>query len=106
MQMIHGSRHYGHPSADESTAESIATIYNRAGNAYIAYADGDPESLFSFAGPHAYADQYLWSVLEKKLADLRATGANTVNILDAGCGPGTWLRRLVTHALALGFTGI
>ncbi|MDB5397601.1 MAG: hypothetical protein JWM91_5107 [Rhodospirillales bacterium] len=30
----------------------------------------------------------------------------SIAILDAGCGPGTWLRRLVTRARALGFAGI
>jgi SAM-dependent methyltransferase len=44
--------------------------------------------------------------MEKELADLRASGATKVSFLDAGCGPGTWLRRLVTRALALGFCGI
>jgi SAM-dependent methyltransferase len=44
--------------------------------------------------------------MEKELADLRASGATKVSFLDAGCGPGTWLRRLVTRALALGFSGI
>jgi len=44
--------------------------------------------------------------LEKKLTDLRASGASTVRLLDAGCGPGTWLRRLVIRAHALGFSGI
>jgi SAM-dependent methyltransferase len=84
----------------------VATIYNRAGQAYIAYADGDPQSLFSFDGPHSYADRYLWSVLDAKLTALRASGATSVRLLDAGCGPGTWLRRLVTRAIALEFTHI
>jgi SAM-dependent methyltransferase len=37
---------------------------------------------------------------------MRADGATTVRIVDAGCGPGTWLRRLVTAAVALGFSNI
>lgn len=37
---------------------------------------------------------------------MRETGAQTVNILDAGCGPGLWLRRLVARAGELGFTTI
>jgi SAM-dependent methyltransferase len=89
-----------------SVAETVATVYNRAGQAYITYADGDPQSLFSFDGPHAYADRYLWSVLDAKLTALRATGATSIRLLDAGCGPGTWLRRLVTRAIALEFTHI
>src|SRR5262249_58132480 len=65
-----------------------------------------PERLFCFDGPHAYADRQLWCLVERKLGDLRAAGANSIAVLDAGCGPGTWLRRVVTHALRLGFTKI
>jgi SAM-dependent methyltransferase len=86
--------------------KNVATVYNRAGDSYSAYADGDPERLFCFEGLHAYADQYVWSVIEAKLMDLRMKGAWSVRILDIGCGPGTWLRRLVTRAKTLGFTSI
>jgi SAM-dependent methyltransferase len=86
--------------------ESVAAVYNRAGDGYVAYADGDPGRLFAFEGLHAYADRRLWSLLEGKLNELRATGATSVNLLDAGCGPGTWLRRLVAHAGFLGFSSI
>ena len=86
--------------------ENVAALYNRAGDDYVAYADGDPERLFSFEGTHAYADRCLWSLLKSKLSALRAVGASSVSILDAGCGPGTWMRRLVTHARLLGFSRI
>jgi hypothetical protein len=42
-----------------------------------------------------------WTLLEAKLTDLRATSGSSISILDAGCGPGTWLRRLVTRAHVL-----
>jgi SAM-dependent methyltransferase len=105
MDTIRADGH-DNPSVDELAAENVATVYNHAGGSYVAYADGDPERLFSFEGPHTYADRYLWSVLESKLLDLRAAGKTSVRILDAGCGPGTWLRRLVSRARALGFTSI
>jgi SAM-dependent methyltransferase len=105
MDTIGADRHYG-PSANELAARDVATVYNRAGNSYVAYADGDPEHLFSFEGPHSYADRYLWSLLETRLLGLRAEGRSSVSILDAGCGPGTWLRRLVARAKTLGFTNI
>jgi SAM-dependent methyltransferase len=105
MRGQHRHRHRDLPT-EPIPVENIAAVYNQAGDDYIAYADGDPEHLFSFEGLHAYADRRLWSLLETKLNDLRATGASSVSLLDAGCGPGTWLRRLVTHARLLGFSSI
>src|ERR1700722_6647153 len=93
-------------SAIAGMTDDVADIYNQAGDDYVAYADGDPSQLFAFDGMHAYADRCVWDVLEKKLTELRASGASSVRILDAGCGPGTWLRRLVMRAHALGFTSI
>src|SRR6266436_1296510 len=95
----------GH-SVPVGATEDIAAIYNQAGDDYVSYADGDPSQPFAFDGLHAYADRCLWAALETKLADLRATGASSVRFLDAGCGPGTWLRRLVLRARALGFNSI
>jgi SAM-dependent methyltransferase len=85
---------------------TVATAYNGAGESYAAYADGGSERLFRFDGMHAYADREVWQQLKAKLQQLRAGGANSVSLLDAGCGPGTWLRRLVTHARQLGFRKI
>jgi SAM-dependent methyltransferase len=84
----------------------VAAAYNQAGLEYVAYADGDPRSLFAFEGVHSYADRRLWSLVEGKLRDLRATGTGSVSILDAGCGAGTWLRRTVIYARTLGFKTI
>src|SRR5580693_4827324 len=91
---------------DNEATNDVAEIYNQAGDDYVSYADGDPSQPFAFDGMHAYADRCVWAVLEKKLTDLRASGASSVRFLDAGCGPGTWLRRLVIRAHALGFSGI
>jgi SAM-dependent methyltransferase len=91
---------------DNEATDDVADIYNQAGDDYVSYADGDPSQPFAFDGMHAYADRCVWAVLEKKLTDLRASGASSVRLLDAGCGPGTWLRRLVMRAHALGFSGI
>ncbi|SHL65079.1 class I SAM-dependent methyltransferase [Bradyrhizobium lablabi] len=93
-------------AVDNETTDDVADIYNRAGDDYVSYADGDPSQPFAFDGMHAYADRCVWAVLEKKLTDLRASGASSIRLLDAGCGPGTWLRRLVIRAHALGFSSI
>jgi SAM-dependent methyltransferase len=93
-------------AVDREAVDDVADIYNQAGDDYISYADGDLSRPFSFDGMHAYADRCVWAVLEARLTDLRASGASSVRFLDAGCGPGTWLRRLVIRAHALGFSSI
>jgi SAM-dependent methyltransferase len=93
-------------AVDNEATDKVADIYNQAGDDYVCYADGDPSRPFAFDGVHAYADRCVWAVLETKLNDLRTSGASSVRILDAGCGPGTWLRRLVMRAHALGFSSI
>lgn len=39
-------------------------------------------------------------------AGLRAGGAGDLSLVDLGCGPGTWLRRVVDRAQQLGFAEI
>ena len=93
-------------NSDNHGASDTAFAYNQAGEDYALYADGNEAQLFDFTGPHAFADKRLWMQLEAALVRLRETGTTTVNILDAGCGPGAWLRRLITRARELGFTNI
>ena len=88
------------------TDDTVASLYNAAGDDYIAYADGDPTRPFAFDGAHAHADRLIWTLLDEKLTALRTSGRREVRLLDAGCGPGTWLRRLITRAHALGFADI
>ncbi|MEI9990621.1 MAG: class I SAM-dependent methyltransferase [Rhizomicrobium sp.] len=85
---------------------AIAAAYNQAGDNYLAYADGDARKLYAFAGQYAYGDGRIWEVLFSKLCALRATGKRSLRVLDLGCGPGTWLRRMVTRARAIGFDDI
>lgn len=80
--------------------------YSTSGDHYLSYADGDPNRLFNFTSHFAYADSQLWSVIAKRLHFLRADGREELRVLDAGCGPGTWLRRIVTEAHRLGFKRI
>lgn len=90
----------------EETSNDIACAYSQAGQGYSAYADGNSDDIFAFEGIHAYTDRIVWARLESILRDLRDTGATSVRILDAGCGPGIWLRRMVLRACELGFTTI
>ncbi len=89
----------------EQTNQTIATAYNQAGERYEAYADGEAQELDAFDGRHAYGDQRVWAILDRKLRGLRLAGAS-LRILDLGCGPGTWLCRVVARARAIGFTSI
>jgi len=97
---------YAAPSHVSSLKRATGAEYDQAGNDYLAYADGDARRPFSFDSQYAYADRRVWSVIQAKLVERRKSGAQSIRILDAGCGPGTWLRRIVAHAHELGFTSI
>ena len=84
----------------------IAAAYNRAGYCYAKYADGCGDKLFCFEGRHAYADRKTWELIDSKLLALRMGGLHRLRVLDLGCGPGTWLRRVVVRARQMGFAEI
>src|ERR1700675_2686027 len=88
------SHRVGHLAVDNEATDDVADVYNQAGDDYVCYADGDPSQPFAFDGMHAYADRCVWAVLETKLTDLRASGASSVRILDAGC----WTRYMAAPA--------
>jgi SAM-dependent methyltransferase len=100
------ARRHAAPIHTVNPDRTIATAYNQAGDKYLAYADGNPDQLFAFDGRYGYGDRQIWELLDIKLRALFVTGAQTVRVLDLGCGPGTWLRRVVTRARELGFRHI
>jgi SAM-dependent methyltransferase len=101
----HAKRHFSDRLL-HGTVTTAAEAYNQAADDYATYADGTTNELYVFDGSYAYGDRQIWMLLEKKLTALRARGADSVTLLDAGCGPGTWLCRLVARAHALGFARI
>jgi len=85
---------------------NVGLDYDRAGERYRAYADGDVDKLYKFDGQYAYGDREIWGIVENMLNTLRARDVRELSVLDLGCGPGTWLRRIVDRARQLGFTRI
>jgi SAM-dependent methyltransferase len=90
----------------EDAKQAVATAYDLSGEKYVAYADGDPNKLYVFDGTYAYGDRQTWVLIDDKLRALRDSGARMIRVLDLGCGPGTWLRRVVVRARELGFLSI
>jgi SAM-dependent methyltransferase len=85
--------------ASRGASDDIARAYDHVGDAYGCYADGeaadDPEIATSRS---AYADSIVWQAICKSIGEVRGQGASRLRILDAGCGPGTWLNRVVARA--------
>lgn len=92
--------------SNEPRTSLVAKAYDLSGATYGSYADGDTSDLFRFSGMHGYADYSVWASIMAKLSEIRLSGATSLHVLDAGCGPGTWLKRLVTCAREMGFAEI
>src|SRR5262245_19802061 len=74
-----------------------AHAYDHVGNEYGCYADGE-------AGTYRFAhgDMILWEAIRAAMDELRCTGVSSLRVLDAGCGPGTWVRRIAAYSNRLG----
>lgn len=82
---------------------TVASAYNHVGADYGRYADGDAPNVSS-AGRNRFehADAIVWKAIQAAIEEAAASGVGTLRVLDAGCGPGTWLNRIAAHANALG----
>jgi SAM-dependent methyltransferase len=90
-------------SAPLAPSIQAAQAYDMAGRNYLSYADGDASRPFDFTSRYSFADREIWRRLEAALKRLHASGRRTLSLLDAGCGPGTWTRRVALRARQLGF---
>lgn len=78
---------------DRSTKEA----YSKFVFEYALYADGDSrKDLYAFLGRQfAHSDKRLWECLLVILGEEAGRCGGRLRVLDVGCGPGTWLLRLV-----------
>ena len=97
-----------HPPVHRPVAspDEAAHAYDMAGRSYRDYADGDTDEVFDFSSRYSFADRQIWQRLDAVLVGMAAEGRRSVSILDVGCGPGTWLQRIIIRAGHLGFTRI
>src|SRR5262249_35307912 len=49
-------------------------------------------------------DMILWDAIRSAIDELRRAGVSSLRVLDAGCGPGTWVRRIAAYANRLGLS--
>jgi SAM-dependent methyltransferase len=80
--------------------------YDSVGLNYLKYADGPASDDFNFVARSAYADRRIWDIIDARLKVFAKSGQQKLTVLDAGCGPGTWLRRVVMRATELGIRQI
>jgi len=85
---------------------NVGADYDRAGERYRAYADGDLDGLYNFDGQYGFGDRETWGLIGQALHELRVKGVRELFVVDLGCGPGTWLRRIIDRARQMGFTRI
>ena len=94
------------PFSRVSIENEAANAYDAVGPLYRAYADGDVRRLFDFSSRYSFADREIWQRIDRLLIKFRASGKLSLRVADAGCGPGTWLLRVVLRAQELGFEDI
>ena len=77
---------------------ATAQAYNQVGEAYGAYADGGDADEGCSRSRFAHADRIVWDSIRKTIYELRERRITGLRILDAGCGPGTWIGRVAAYA--------
>lgn len=93
-------------SQNATGLSGVGAAYNQAGDRYRAYADGNLNDLYDFSGQYGFCDYETWGAICQVLHELRIKGVRELSVVDLGCGPGTWLRRIIDRARQMGFTKI
>src|SRR6516162_7049099 len=83
--------------ARPAPACGTARAYDQVGEDYGVYADGREGSEKCSTGRFAHADNIVWDAIRASIDELRKRGVTRLRILDAGCGPGTWIGRVVAY---------
>lgn len=84
-----------------SSACSNAAAYDHTGERYTLYADGNADQDGAPRRQYAHADTIVWNAIRREIDALHRSGVKTLRVLDAGCGPGVWLKRIAAYADAL-----
>jgi SAM-dependent methyltransferase len=97
--VAHRPTHQAYRRVTLCASEDIAHAYDHAGDAYLRYADGEePDDPATTAVRSVHADTIVWQAICGAIDALCKDGVSSLRVLDAGCGPGTWLRRIALHA--------
>jgi len=80
----------------------LAPDYDRAGERYRAYADGRLGKALQFRGSVRVWRPRNLGLIGQALHELRLGGVRELSVVDLGCGPGTWLRRVIDRARHMG----
>ena len=56
---------------------NVGLEYDRAGERYRAYADGDVDKLYEFGGQYAYGDQEIWRIVGSTVNKLGEAAVNS-----------------------------
>jgi SAM-dependent methyltransferase len=83
-----------------SRAWSNAAAYNHTGKRYTLYADGSSDEAPQHQ--YAHADTIVWNAISHEIDCLHREGVRTIRMLDAGCGPGVWMKRIAEYTNSLG----
>jgi SAM-dependent methyltransferase len=90
---------------DRSDVRRTANAYDHVGDSYSRYADGEAIDDPSESGNRfAHADTIVWQTLRQSFEELRRAGVTSLRVLDAGCGPGIWTKRIAEYAHRTGLS--